>query len=972
MASVAASAAAVAGAAWAQSKTFDIPAQPAATGVAAFARQADIQVLISANDAEGRRTNAVRGAYPTAQALDLLLNGTGLTARQSSAGAWTVMRIPPGEPAAGSSAAGAANEVSQVTVTGTLIRGAPPVGARLRVLNEADIRQTGRGTLQEVMQTVPENFIGPVNDATPLSGQAAGTGAGFSFGTSLNLRGVGGDATLTLLNGRRLAPSGYGDFVDISVIPITAVSRVEVLADGASATYGSDALAGVVNVILNSRFDGAQTQVRYGAADGLEERRISQLFGRTWTGGHLVVALEHNERGGLKDRERDYTASSDLRPFGGRDSRLPYSVPGNIVTPSVWAGAIPAGQNGLNLQPSDIRKGQTNLFDTHAFSWLLPEQKLNSGFLSLSQEIGERVELYADLLLSRREASYVNAGASQILTVPSTNYYRQHNGFAGPTPITINYNLSADLPSIDSDLRNDVVAADAGAQVRLFGSWAADAYVSLGRSRESTRTLYQDIFRANNPLVVALASSDPATAFNPFGDGGDNPKAVIDSLTFPYRTKVRSRYASVSLKADGELFQLPAGPVKLAVGLEHRAEDFRYSYVIPYRTGTPGGLYRPGDRHATAVFGELRVPLVGPENEIPLVRRLDVSLSARYDNYTDFGGTKNPKVGLAYEPAPGIQFHAAYGTSFKAPRLYDLNTPMGVQFYPAASTFGGPDPNGDGFTKVLIVNGGNPSLTAEKGKAWTAGVRFAPESLPGFSLDLTYFRFNFTDRIGRLSSILAPLQNPTPYLGSVYFLNPTQAQVDSYVNRATTITNSLPASLTSPFEAIIITQVANVSVVDLDGLDLNVRKSFQTAVGDVTAQAAFTYYMRYQSRFSPTAPAVTVVDQVGTPVDLKGRVSLSWSRGGWFASLAANYQDDYSNNTFTPAVGIKSQTTIDVLARYTFGEREGWLNGVSATASAVNLFNQDPPFVDYGGYGFDSHNYSPVGRMISLTLEKRW
>jgi iron complex outermembrane receptor protein len=972
LAGIATTVVASAGAAWAQAKTFDVPAQGAASGVAAFARQADVQLLISAADAAGRRTNAVRGAYPVAQGLGLLLAGTGLSAQPTGASTWTVVRDPQPGLAAAPSADPADTEVSQLVVTGSLIRGAPPVGAHLTVLSEKDLRQSGRATLQEVMQTVPQNFSGPTSEATPLTGQAGGTGSGFTFGTSLNLRGVGGDGTLTLLNGRRLAPSGYGDFVDVSIIPLSAISRVEVLADGASATYGSDALAGVVNVIFNKRFEGAQTLVRYGVADDLDERRFSQLLGASWSGGHVTAGYEYYKRGGLKDTDRSFTATSDLRPWGGRDSRLPYSVPGNITGPAIWVGAIPSGQNGLNLQPGDLLRGQTNLFDTHGRFWSLPAQELNSGFVSATQELGDRIELYGDLLASRRDARYMNAGASTILTVPASNYYRQHNGFGGTAPITIGYNLSADLGDIPSHHRADIVALDGGALVQLFGTWALDAYVSAGRSREKTDTLYQDIFRANNALTLALASSDPATAFNPFGDGGDNPASVIDSLTFPYTTKVRSRYAAATLKVDGDLFRLPAGPVKLAAGLEYRAEDFRYAYVIPYRTGAPSSLLREGDRHVFALFGELRVPIVGDDNAVPGIRRLDLSVSGRFDKYTDFGSTTNPKVGVSYEPFEGLQVHASYGTSFKAPRLYDLNTPMGVQFYPAAKSFGGPDPNGDGITELLLVNGGNPDLTAERGKAWTAGVRFAPEALPGFSLDLTYFRLGFTNRIAKLASILQPLQNPTPYLGSVYFLNPTQAQVDYYVSRAATVTNSLPPSINAPFEGIIISQVANVSVVKLDGIDLELAQRWSTRLGDFSAAAAFTYYMRYQSRFSPSAPAVTVVDVLGAPIDLKGRASLSWSRGDWFASVAANYQDDYVNDTFSPPRKIKGQTNFDLMARYTFPEQGGWLNGVSATISAVNVFDQAPPFADTGGYGFDAHNYSAVGRLVSLTLEKRW
>jgi iron complex outermembrane receptor protein len=675
----------------------------------------------------------------------------------------------------------------------------------------------------------------------------------------------------------------------------------------------------------------------------------------------------------LQDPDRAYTASADLRPFGGRDDRVLFGVPGNIISPAQFAGAIPAGQNGVGLTPADILKGQTVLFNNHGARSLLPRETLNSAFLSATQSVGERLELYADVLASRRTTLYTNPGAAIAASVPATNYYRQLNGFGGTAPLVIDYDLSKDVGELAVDGKSQMITGDFGGRLQLTGSWELDAFLEGGASREGNHQPYQDFGVAGNAFSVALASSDPAKAFNPFGDGGDNSAAVISSFVVPYHVQSRSRYASANLNLDGDLFQLPGGPVKLAAGAELRTEQFRYFSEVDYNNRPPGINNRRGNRQISAVFGELHVPIVGEANALPWVRSLDVSLSARYDHYSDFGSATNPKVGVTYEPVRGVLFHGSYGTSFKAPRLNDLITPITVQYYAASKTFGGPDPNGDGVTEALLVSGGNPSLTAEKGKAWTAGVTFEPAALPGFRADLTYFRLDFRDRIASLPSILLPLQNPAPYLGSVYFLNPTQAQVDAYVAKAAQILNTLPAGINAPMEVIIVSQVANVSVVDLDGIDVHAEQAFETSLGRFTASAAFTRYMKYESQFSPTSPATTTVGIVGAPVALKGRLGLAWRRDGWSASAFANYMDHAWNTTITPAVRVKSQTTVDAQVSYRFPETGPvWSRGVVATLAAANLFDRDPPFADVAGYGFDAKNYSPIGRLVSFTLEKRW
>jgi outer membrane receptor protein involved in Fe transport len=177
-------------------------------------------------------------------------------------------------------------------------------------LDEEAIQETGRTTLQDVLQTLPQNFPGSQNEASQLGSINANRNV--SFGSTVDLRGLGADATLTLLNGRRLAPAGFGNFVDISAIPLSAVARVDVLADGASATYGADAVAGVVNIILRDDFEGAETSVRYAAATPGEPTEIgfSQVFGAAWDTGSAMIGYEYRERSALASETRSSPPSA--------------------------------------------------------------------------------------------------------------------------------------------------------------------------------------------------------------------------------------------------------------------------------------------------------------------------------------------------------------------------------------------------------------------------------------------------------------------------------------------------------------------------------------------------------------------------------------------------------------------------------------------------------------------------------------
>ena len=320
---------------------YDIPAQPLEDSLNAFARQADVEVLYTSDDVRAIAAPAISGAASREQAIGQLLAGTGLTYRFTNSGTLIVRapdkvsanstqpgRIELARAAQRTAAAATVGElqgddegdwkvdIEEMVVTGSSIRGVAPDSSPLFIYDREDIESAGFSTVEQFIEALPQNFGGGA--ATDTAGASPNPEAGLNpaRGASVNLRGLGAGSTLVLLNGRRLAPVGFGNFVDISLIPLSAIERVEVLTDGASAIYGADAIAGVVNFVLRDDYDGAETLLRYGTVTdgGLDEFKASQVFGKNWGSGNALVTYEYFQRDSLSAADRDFALDAGASP----------------------------------------------------------------------------------------------------------------------------------------------------------------------------------------------------------------------------------------------------------------------------------------------------------------------------------------------------------------------------------------------------------------------------------------------------------------------------------------------------------------------------------------------------------------------------------------------------------------------------------------------------------------------------------
>lgn len=955
---------------------FSIPAGTMESALTAYAIQAHVQLLYTPDLVAGRRSAGLAGALTVREALGRLLSGTGLVAQESRPGV-IVLRMGGAAALDAAAAEGAASTLSEVVVTGTHIRGADTGASPIVQLTRDAIDRQGFATVADALAALPQNFSGLASPDVTAVGLDV-TSNNYAKATGVNLRGLGPGATLVLVNGRRMAGTGgKGDFADVSAIPTAVVDHVDILLDGASALYGSDAVGGVVNIILKRDYEGAESRLLLGAArGGGEQVSAAQTLGHSWSGGSALVGYEYYRQNALPFAARDYAASADLRPFGGTDHRSASASPGNVLilnpitNASVPTYAISSGATTFPLAPGDFRLGQVNLTSPRQGMDLLPTQERNSLYAALTQTITDRIEASADLRFSQR-----NTGSASLAPTATLSVTRANPNFASPNGAAsqqMAYSFIDDLGPTHAFASSRSLGASVGATVRLGGDWRAEAYGAYAQERISAGTdgnLNSLFLRealgatADNPATPFRTSVDGF--FNPYGSGNANSRAVLDFIGSGYsRQRFKSQVEAFNLEADGTIWRAPGGDLKLAIGASVRRETFDQRQENQLSTATPTVTLSPTEqRTVSAAFVELRAPLVGPDNALPGVRRLDLSLAGRIESYDDAGETRDPKIGLTWEPAEGLRLRGTYGTSFRAPGLVELNLARTLSAFTFTS-------DGQRYL-VLDIDGGNPNLRPESARTWTLGLDWSPARIAGLRLSASLFDTDFKDEIDRPVSRLITVSAHNPVIAPfVQFLNPANpadiARVQSLLNDpAYTSPGLYPANA---FGLIVDTGFVNTGRLNVRGLDMSAAYGFDRGGDRFDLAISGAYLLRYAQQITPTAPTGDFVGHAGQPVALRARASGTWTRDAWGATVGLNYVSATKADT---GQRISDWTTFDAQLRWTPRTRR--LQGLSLALSVQNLFDAEPPFYDSPqGVGYDAANADPLGRFAALQLGRRW
>jgi iron complex outermembrane receptor protein len=464
------------------------------------------------------------------------------------------------------------------------------------------------------------------------------------------------------------------------------------------------------------------------------------------------------------------------------------------------------------------------------------------------------------------------------------------------------------------------------------------------------------------------------------------------TLTAPatQTSRTLSQTRDITARASGRLFPLPGGDLAYSIGAGGTDEEFE-SNVRFERPPTLRITALERKRTTRYVFGELNIPLIGRGNGIAGVNRLEFNLSARYSDYSDFGGNFSPKIGVLWSITPGFNLRGSYGRTFRAPYLADIGR-IGTYQVLNVRGFGlaSPDPAGDPIG-LYIDDGVDPDLGPETSNLLALGLDIRPPSVPRLAFSFTYVSIDYSNRIARGDAGRGTGYYYRPALyRDLYNFSPTREDIASIVNSATLgLGNNVTGFDLTNIDAL----AANVGYI-LDNRLRNIAESRQQAV-DVTASYGFvrgridyaiganaTYILQSEARTTPSAPLLSRVNSLGRPVDFRANAYAGLSTGGFTARLTGNYIDSYAN-PFTPSSPhIDAWLTFDLTASYDFGGRPGPLSGFAVYLTVQNLFNTNPPYVaDLGTgvtdglsepIGYDPSNANPLGRYVSIELRKRF
>jgi len=838
----------------------------------------------------------------------------------------------------------------------------PLLGAQVINFGRIDIERSGLATTEDFLRTMPQVFGGGPTEDTVL-GREAGTNS--AHGSGINVRGLDAGATLVLIDGKRIAPSGTaGAFDDISNIPLSIIDHIDILPDGASAKYGADAIGGVVNFVTRKNFTGLSTQARGGSATNgaMGERQFSQLLGQSRDTGKDFLSFEYFERDPLLARDRSQY-SNDLTALGGSNFEgLSGPGPGTLIAGN-QTFAIPKNLSGSPLTTAALIPGTSNLYDTYQGSYVTPGEKRWSVFSKESQRLSDSMKLHFEGLFTRRNVSELTANSLPLsMRVPSSNpYYVNPTGGTDKVIVVAGSTAYFGLPSAEN--RIDTGNFSLGLSISPWERWTAE--VTAGYTFETNQGVQHGAVN-QVALNTALNEKTAATAFNPFADAAGNNPAVLNSIGGDSFAHSRSTLRTTGLSATGPVFSVPGGDVQMSLGAEYRLQDFNITSSAPNGPVVDSGEL---SRNIKAEFIEVRVPIFGKENNVKFVRGLEFSFGGRHEDFSDVGSASVPKVGLLWSINRDWSVRSSWTKSFKPPNLTDLvvsGSQSGIANFTDPTT-----PNAK--VQVLSLFGTNSTLHPETARSWTLGTDFAVPAVPNLLVSLTYFDITYSNRI--TDTQVTPDALLQPGLAWLFTKNATPAQLAAACQQTVFLQGTAQDCINSGATIIVDDRLRNIAMLKTNGLDLIGKYTTDSRAGRFDLGLNATYLLRYAQSNTPTSPLDNIVSTQNNPINLRARGSAGWERHGFGAAGFVNFENSYRDTVSVPSRGVSPWTTIDLQLSYqTPADAVGWLGNTQVALNVQNLFNVNAPFLNNStvGIGYDQENADLYGRLVSFEVRKRW
>lgn len=966
--------------------SFDIPAQDLSAALRAFGRAARQQVVFDSQDTRGKRSSALVGTFTADAGLQRLLGGTGLTVRRGATG---VLVVAGPRAAADLTEARPSPEIFEqaAVLPEVLVQGGASLNTDVRrteddvlpyvVFDRFQIQQSHAANVEDFLRT-------RLPMATDRGTDARNNDRGVSGNrSSINLRGLGANQTLILVNGRRApgvlpGPGANLAQPDVNGIPIASIERIEVLPGTASGIYGGGATGGVINIILRKDYTGTEVQLTYDNTFDTDSarRRVDMNSGFSLEGGRtqLMLTGSYSDGNDLLARDRDFIGRAreralqnapdwflsnevitsnrvNFRSLFDTDLTLQDGTPFGSAFGSVPIGYA-GGDGGAGLLPGagafDLTLPEGPAGQQASFAAVPENQALN---LTIRREMTEAIDAYLDLSATRSKSR------SRQSAVP-TSLYLEGGQVGNPFQDWV----IVSLPEVDVDsyttTETSTQRVNGGVIVDLSHGWTAGVDVNWNRATMAYR---------QNHLTVepwSFAGAAAAGEIDVFRDLDQfpidySPYLIGGGSGFPSSPTYTKDY---SIRVAGPLFRLPAGEVRMTGLVSQRRDE------VPGIQTDYGAFYGPeryGYFHSrsqitNSVYVETLVPLFSGAQNVFLLHSLEAQLSARWDRYETttspevyFAAPDGPRpdpeeetsklestdytVGLKYMPVADLSIRASYATGFLPPNLTQL---FGFRLDTAMIY---PDPlrgNTRSFTPMTLLVGGNPEAEPEQSKSQSIGVVYTPSFVPGLRISADFVRIEKTDELVTLDATQI-LLNEALFPGRVIRGANRPGDPPGWAGVVTTLDASLINAANSLVEA----------------TDLQV--DYERDMGDLgwfRVYAVGTIQSTMARQVTSSSPTIDRVGFADGPGELRFNVGADWQRGPWTLSLNTQYYDEYKVfSSFTSASSaalasqvqgsstIPSQTYTDLSGRYDF--QNGWLAGTRISVGIRNVFDQEPPLV---------------------------
>ncbi len=849
--------------------------------------------------------------------------------------------------------------IEEIVTTGSRIkRSTNTQSQEIITFNIEDMELSGDISVSDALRSSTMNSLGSFRESSGNSAQSNAT---------FNLRGVGSSRTLILLNGRRTVGSpslGGGGTVNLNMIPFSAVDRVEVIADGASAIYGSDAVAGVVNVILKKNYDGVKFTARYGDRDndGGSESSFSILTGASSDRGSITFGVEYDSRDPIFDSDRDYTAArwSDLDGNGeimGYGETVGVSVYGyTLINPNYEPSALanpgydPDGPDDDILNPPTLPNPDYLPFDANNEDTWQVSPGVNCGDIT-----GFTAVMNADAAFGAVDIGYYCGYAYALVSANRAGIERINTWVSSEYDLTDDITLHADAilsqvesfgryappaapgPTIPGDPRNNVGATfgyfrwtDIGFRDNVVNDTLTD--INIGASGDISDSVSWDLNYTYSKYVSAsvgqyyLSYAGLEYNLNYNITDFDTWVANIKTTTLnDDRQKMEKIFAGMQF----DMFEMSGGTVTAYAA----AEAYTINYAALVDAQSEAGLV--GGSAGNSAIGDRDIKSIALEAIFPVTDTLELDAAVRFDDYSDFGSATSPRVGAIWStPLEGLVLKASYGQGFRAPNLSDMYgaTSFSAEF---ATDFWGCQMAGIALDQCLPTQystfiGSNPDLDAEDSETFSIGIEY--DFLDNWHMSVNYFDLTLSNSI-----------------------NYTSAQDQLSVDFQTQGGNPNVVRGVLGVSSIAAGYQNGTTDVNRQVVDMTLSTSYDTSMGVFGGSFSASYYLNYDAEVSyGTGDLYDATGSLGFP-EWRTNMIVSWELSEWFSTLNVDYIGE--NQSVISGVKWDSWTVANLAFGYTM-DTYG-----TVTIGANNILNEDP-VLDRLGFPVDEYTYNNLGRIF--------